>query len=168
MPVPFIAAALLAITLIAAFTDARSGLIPNWLTLPALVLAPPTHLVLGGTAAVLGSVLGCLICAAIPLFLFRAGAMGGGDVKLFACIGALAGPVLGLELQLIAYYVLVAVALVALAWRGELCAVLRRSWWLVVHRSHRALADANAFTTFRLGTPIFIATALRVAWEALR
>lgn len=167
MTPPFIATVLLALTSIAAITDARSGLIPNWLTLPVIVLVPPLQLALGGSTALLGSLAGLLVCAAIPLGLFRAGAMGGGDVKLLAGMGAIAGPLAGLELQLIAYQVLVVLALVALARRGQLKAVLLRSLQLLVRRSPGAPA-AEALTTFRLGAPILIATALRIGWELAR
>jgi Flp pilus assembly protein protease CpaA len=159
-----VAIALLGITLIAAFTDLRTGLIPNWLTLPVLVLTPPLQLVLGGASALLGSVLGALSCALIPLCLFRAGAMGGGDVKLLTGLGALAGPMMGLELQLLAYNLLVSFALVALARRGQLGAVLKRTWRLLALRSTpSSTIEPEAQATFRLGAPLFCATALHVA-----
>lgn len=164
MASPHIAIALLAITFIAAWTDTQSGLIPNWLTLPVIVSAPPLQLALGGTSSLAGSLLGGLVCALVPLFLFRAGAMGGGDVKLLCGIGALAGPLAGIEVQLLAYNVLVAFALTVLALRGELTAVLRRTWRLL-----RRLPEASEpHASFRLGIPIFVATAASLALQAWR
>lgn len=163
---------LLAITLVAAFTDVRTGLIPNWLTLPTLVLAPLVQLAFGGTHALAMSIIGCVVCALVPLCMFRAGAMGGGDVKLLSGIGALAGPLSGLEVQLLAYNVLVAFALIALALRGELRAVLRRTWRLLVRgpaqRDPEATDAREVLTTFRLGAPIFVAALALAALEVGR
>jgi len=157
-----IAIALLAITFIAAWIDARSGLIPNWLTLPVIASAPAAQLALGGTSSLVSSLLGAFICSLVPLLMFRLGAMGGGDVKLLCGLGALAGPLAGLELQLLAYTVLVVFALTVLALRGELFAVLRRSWRLV-RRVPPSQDSAEARTDFRLGIPIFVATAVTLA-----
>lgn len=172
MASPVLTLTLLAITFVAAFTDTRSGLIPNWLTLPALVIAPPLQLLLGGTTALACSLFGCVLCALVPLCLFRAGAMGGGDVKLLAAIGALAGPLPGLEVQLLAYNVLVAFALIVLAIRGELRATLARTWRLVARGRARRDPDAtdarDVLTTFRLGAPIFVATLTLFALEVKR
>jgi prepilin peptidase CpaA len=172
MTSPLISLALLAITLVAAFTDARTGLIPNWLTLPTLALAPLVQLAVGGSHALVMSLVGCVVCGLVPLCLFRAGAMGGGDVKLLSGIGALAGPLAGLEVQLLAYNVLVAFALIALALRGELRAVLRRTWRLLVRgRSQRdpeATGAPEVLTTFRLGAPIFVAALTSAALEVSR
>jgi prepilin peptidase CpaA len=163
---------LLAITFVAAFTDVRTGLIPNWLTLPTLALAPLVQLALGGTHALAMSIIGCVVCGLVPLCLFRAGAMGGGDVKLLSGIGALAGPLAGLEVQLLAYNMLVAFALIVLALRGELRAVLRRTWRLLVRgraaRDPEATDARDVLTTFRLGAPIFVAVLALTALEVVR
>jgi prepilin peptidase CpaA len=161
-----IAIALLAITFIAACTDTRSGLIPNWLTLPVIASAPAAQLALGGSNALVSSLLGGFVCALVPLMMFRLGAMGGGDVKLLCGLGTLAGPLAGLELQLLAYNVLVVFALTVLALRGELLAVLRRTWRLIRRAPASAGSTEAAHADFRLGVPIFVATAASLALEA--
>ena len=88
------------VTLVATVTDFRTGLIPNWLTLPALVLGVVAHAIGSGGRGALFAGLGVLICGATPLLFHRLGAMGGGDVKLFAALGALVGPGMGLESEL--------------------------------------------------------------------
>ena len=45
------------------------------------------------------SLLGAAVCAAVPLALWRAQAIGGGDVKLFAALGALLQTLVGVEAQ---------------------------------------------------------------------
>jgi prepilin peptidase CpaA len=97
---------------IAAVHDARRGHIPNWVV--GLGLA----LVLGGSIAAFSfsdgfaglgragsAALGFVACGAVPLLLFRLNALGGGDVKLLATIGAQLGPTLGLELSFAAFLV---------------------------------------------------------------
>ena len=118
---------LLLLTLGAAFTDARSGTIPNRLTLLCLVLAPLVHALRGGPGALAWSVAGAVACGLVPLAMFRRGAMGGGDVKLYAAVGALAGAQAGLELQLVSYMLAAGTAACWLLCRGELVPVLRRT-----------------------------------------
>ena len=84
---------LLAVVLLAAWTDVRDGKVYNWLTYPAAVAGlllnaafrPPG---LGLPQAALG-----LLVGFVPLFLaYAAGALGGGDVKLTGAVGAFLGP----------------------------------------------------------------------------
>ncbi|HET8939499.1 MAG TPA: A24 family peptidase, partial [Polyangiales bacterium] len=91
---------MLALSAIASVTDLRSGLIPNWLTLPALVLGPCMGAAFLGVRGAALSALGVLIAGGIPLLFHRLGGMGGGDVKLFAALGGLGGARLGLEIEL--------------------------------------------------------------------
>src|SRR4051812_4812829 len=81
-----------AITLTAAYTDIRSRIVPNWLIVAGLICGFGINAALTGWHGVLMSLLGFALALLIyvPLFLLRA--MGGGDVKLMAAIGALVGP----------------------------------------------------------------------------
>lgn len=170
MPFDPITLMLLVLTASAALTDARSGLIPNWLTLPVLASAPLAQLAHGGGPALGRSLLGVALCAAIPALLFRAGAMGGGDVKLLGAIGALAGPLRGLEIQLLAYHVLVLLACFTLACERRLMPVLLRTWRLLRSCLSRsgAQVEHEPNASFRLGVPIFVAACALIAIEAVR
>lgn len=93
----------LGVSTAAALTDWRTGQIPNWITVPPLVAAP---LVLGlsmGPAHALLSVVSATLCGLVPYIAFRSGGMGGGDVKLFAALGASTGMDLstGMRIQLV-------------------------------------------------------------------
>src|SRR5690242_18234513 len=84
--------ACVAITAVAAVTDTRTGHIPNWLTLPPLIIAPLLWGAHGGLwrvdgGSLVGSLLSMLGCALVPLLLFFKRACGAGDVKLFAAVG---------------------------------------------------------------------------------
>ena len=158
--------AILLVTAIAATTDVRSGLIPNWLTLPALVAAPALHAFLGDEGALQASLLGIAMCGLAPYLLFRAGALGGGDVKLFAAIGAIAGPALGLEAQILGLTAAAVYVLGRLAWRRTLGAVLRRAGRILVNPllppTRRRPVAHEELTEVRLGASIFVGTTLAV------
>lgn len=77
--------------LIASLYDLRTRRIPNMLTVPAIVFGLCLHAVRGGAAELGLAALAGLIGGGIFLLFFVAGGMGGGDVKLMAAVGCLAG-----------------------------------------------------------------------------
>lgn len=76
---------------VAAAIDARSRRIPNWLTF-GLILSGLAHAMAPLGAGIVLALGGLFAGAAIPLMLFGIGALGGGDVKLLAGVGAWLGP----------------------------------------------------------------------------
>jgi prepilin peptidase CpaA len=152
-------ASLLLLALYAAWSDARTGLIPNVATLSMLAIGPLAHLALGGPGGFLASLGAALGCAFVPLLLFRVGAMGGGDVKLFAAIGALVGLHAGIEIQLFGYMIGAAFALFSAARSGALVRTLRRACSLLARpftrSSQRSEPDAEPRTQ-RLGVPVLL------------
>ena len=154
-----------AVSGVAAGSDWRSSTIPNWLTLPPIAIAPVTYgLMLGPTHAV-QSLFAMLVSGAIPYVLFRQGAMGGGDVKLFAALGALTGfdPFFGMRIQLLSYLLAMLISLVSLASKGALWKSLRLAGTLAargVSRRPAELEAGNALTAIRMGGAIFVATTL--------
>jgi prepilin peptidase CpaA len=156
-----------ACSLVAAFTDWKSGRIPNWLTLPTMAGALVAQVALRGTWGATESLAGLLLCGGVPWLVFRASdgqAIGGGDVKLFGALGALLGPTAGLELELESLVLLLGAALVRLAFRGDLSALLRSVLRLVVRRFRNSSPDASpvALTEMRLGPAIALAAVLTV------
>jgi prepilin peptidase CpaA len=110
----------------AAFCDWRRGEIPNWLTLPPIVVAPFAYGLAFGIESALHSAAAAFLCALVPYILFRRGAMGGGDVKVFSALGAIAGfdLLVGVEIQLGALVVAMLIACGTLAWHGALLSTL--------------------------------------------
>lgn len=108
-----------ALVIAAAICDIASRHIPNWLTLGALLLGLGLHtavgIVDGGFAgAARGaaqSAAGVLVCGLVPVISFARNQMGGGDVKLFAAIGALCGPALGFDVEAFTFLVLMGAVL---------------------------------------------------------
>ncbi len=102
----FFLIAAVVVTLVAAVVDHRTGHIPNPLTLGPLAVAPLVHAFVTAAhthSAVLSvrslgfSLLAALLCALLPLAMYRSAGMGGGDVKLFAAVGAITNVFVGLH-----------------------------------------------------------------------
>ena len=72
-------------------SDLRSARIPNWLTYSGLVAALVLRFAVLGWVGLKSGAVGLLVAGGLFLILFIMGAMGGGDLKLMACVGAWAG-----------------------------------------------------------------------------
>jgi len=96
-------ALVVAFAVAAAISDVRWRKIPRWATVAAALAGLVFHAVFGGLQS---SALAMLIAFAIGLLFFQLKAIGGGDVKLIAALGAL----LGLERWLFAMEIAVLVA----------------------------------------------------------
>ena len=72
-------------------SDLRSARIPNWLTYSGLLVALLLRIGVLGWSGFKSGVVGLLVAGVLFLILFVIGAMGGGDVKLMASVGAWAG-----------------------------------------------------------------------------
>jgi prepilin peptidase CpaA len=167
---------------VAAWTDTRSGHIPNWLTLGALALGLVGHTVVGwrfgdgwhdGLAEGGEALGGALLCSLVPLLMYWRGAIGGGDVKLFAALGALCQPMAGLEVETYSFIAAALIAPAKLAYQGMLFKTLGRSLALVGNAfrrpERRREIPAEVMTWFRLGPAIFLGTAatLLTHWGSL-
>jgi prepilin peptidase CpaA len=160
----------LLVTLIAAITDTRTGRIPNWLTLPLLVAGPLAAGLGGGLQPAILASIGILVCGLVPLLLFLREAMGGGDVKLLAALGGWLGPIAGIEVQFIAFTLVVFVVMAKMAWDGQLFAMLRNVMTASGHlflpkRYHRPL-EPTLLTHMRMGASIFMATVVSLGLRA--
>jgi prepilin peptidase CpaA len=72
-------------------SDLRSARIPNWLTYSSLLTALVLRVAVLGWVGLKSGTVGLLVAGGIFLVLFVMGAMGGGDLKLMASVGAWAG-----------------------------------------------------------------------------
>lgn len=160
----------LTVAALAALTDVLRGKIPNWLTTPALVGAVLAHGTLGAklggisgaASAAAWSVVGALLCALPLVPLVARGAIGGGDIKLFAALGALTHPMNGLAIEVHALVIAAVFALGQLAYRGVLFDTLGRTCVYVSNalRRKQASAPPSLLTCFRLGPSVFVGTLL--------
>jgi prepilin peptidase CpaA len=165
-------------TLTAGAIDYRTGHIPNRLVAYGAALGVCLHFavhvgllrapgqpwleLLAGAAA--NVVMGVLACSAVPLLLYRAKAIGGGDVKLLAGVGAWAGPVLGLEVELYAFVAAAIYAPARLAYQGQLLRLLGNSALLLTNpflpKARRRELPASLLTELRFGPAVFVGTLL--------
>lgn len=163
------------VTAVAAWTDWRTGRIPNWLTfgaaalglllrvLPWLVARGPSQAFL----ALLVALAGAAVCSVIPVLLFWKGGIGGGDVKLFAALGIICSPELGLLVETYAFIVALLLAPAWLLYRGTLLKTLKQAVTLACSpfmrkREQRQIATED-LAWFRLGPAIFLGTLLAVS-----
>jgi prepilin peptidase CpaA len=110
---------------IAGWTDWRSRRIPNWLTVPALLLGIAANsLALGWSGAkesLLGAGLGLGLL--LPFVLVRS--LGGGDWKLVGALGAFLGPPRLIAVLVVTIFVAGAMAVVLVVWKRRVGHTLR-------------------------------------------
>lgn len=115
--------ALLAV--LAGYTDWRSRRIPNWLTVPGLVLGLVVNSLSSGWSgakdSLLGAGLGLLLL--LPFVLLRA--LGAGDWKLIGALGAFLGPQNLITVLLAAILVAGLMALILVIWKNRFLQTLR-------------------------------------------
>ena len=161
------------IAAIAAAFDLRTGEIPNWVTLGPLLLAPIAHVVFalvkhwtGHEAAIEGasSLLGAIACVLVPALLYRQDAIGGGDVKLLAAIGALLNWRLGLEAEMYSFFAAGLIAPAFLAYEGKLFRTLKNTALLglnpLLPKRKRRKVEPTLLTWLRFAPAIFLGTSL--------
>jgi prepilin peptidase CpaA len=154
-------AALLTV-LVASVTDLRDGRIPNWLTFPTMLAGLLGNAILRGFAGASESLIGIVLCTLVPGIVYqfsRGQGIGGGDIKLFAALGALLGPMQGLEVELSAFLLLGLFAMFRLAFLGQLGRTLKRSIFVAAGLFIKSLRERVALTeapmtTLRMGPAI--------------
>lgn len=124
---------------IAGYTDWRSRRIPNWLTIPFLLLGIAVNSLVGGWAgtkdSLLGAGLGLVLL--LPFVIIRA--LGAGDWKLVGALGAFVGPRPLMLVLVVTILVNGVIALGMIVWKKR----LRQT----IHNFGRMLA---AFATMQL------------------
>src|SRR5689334_9105557 len=82
---------LVPLAVIVIYYDVRYRRIPNPFVLATLITGLTLNFALGGIQGGLNSIGGCVLAFVLMLMLHVFGAMGAGDVKLFAAIGSVIG-----------------------------------------------------------------------------
>jgi prepilin peptidase CpaA len=139
--------------------------IPNWLTLPALMIAFSLAFC-GLSVSPFDAALGAGLALAVGFLLFAAGVIGAGDVKAAMVLGVLWGPK---TLAAAGIWMLAAggvMALLLLTLRGglpELLARWTRSVWLTVRTGRIHYLPPGANSVARMGLPFAVAMGLGAA-----
>lgn len=127
---------LFAMLLCAAATDVRARRIPNWLTFSMILAGVGQSLLPIRTVGPADAMLGFLTGFGLTVILFVLGAVGGGDVKLLAGIGAWIGPGPTLAVFAVEAILGAAIVLVQAVRQGRLSTLLRNSTVLAINLAH--------------------------------
>jgi prepilin peptidase CpaA len=120
-----ILAGAVALALVAGWTDLRSRRIPNWLTMPALLIGVAANVAVSGWSglktSLIGAVLGLVLL--LPFVLLRS--LGAGDWKLAGALGAFVGRELLVDLLIASVFVAGIMALVLVIYKGRVRQTVR-------------------------------------------
>jgi prepilin peptidase CpaA len=121
----------LGVTLLAGLVDFRTRRIPNWLTIPALILGISMHILVAGWPGAKTSLegAGLALLLLLPLVLLRG--LGAGDWKLMGAVGAFLGPLMFLFVLLGSILVSGLMAIVAILRTQRVAETLHNMWVLV-------------------------------------
>jgi prepilin peptidase CpaA len=110
---------------IAGGTDFRSRRIPNWLTVPGLLVGVALNGALGGWAGLKTSLLGAGVglLLLLPFVLVRS--LGAGDWKLAGALGAFVGPSILMDLLLASVFVAGVMAVILVIYKKRVRQTLR-------------------------------------------
>jgi prepilin peptidase CpaA len=133
LPTPAIRVLLTAMVILAAFFDIRQHRVPNWLTLPGVLLgiALNTFLSFFAMAGLLYSLKGMALAFAVYFVLYLLRGMGAGDVKLMAAVGAAAGWQNWLGILFLTAILGGAVALILATSKGRIRRTFQNMWLLL-------------------------------------
>jgi prepilin peptidase CpaA len=124
---------MLVLIVLAALWDLRSRRIPNWLNGILILSGLASSLIVGVPVSPTWSILGLVVGFAIPFVLFVMGAVGGGDVKLLAGVGAWLGPFGVFKVFVVECLVGLVIVLIQSAKQRRLSALFRNSAVLTVN-----------------------------------
>jgi prepilin peptidase CpaA len=162
--------------LVAGWTDWRWRRIPNWLTVPALLLGIGANCVAGGWAGAKESLLGAGLGLGLllPFVLIRS--LGAGDWKLAGALGAFLGPSRMITVLLGTVLVAGLMAVVVIIWKKRVGQTLRNLGHLVaaLFRLHLPGPEVSLDNPESSKIPFGVAMAVAVvlytvgrAWQAL-
>jgi prepilin peptidase CpaA len=167
---------LVVMLLVASVLDLRERRIPNWLTLSLLVGGMVQAGLGSGTVSPASSGLGILVGFVLMFLPFALGALGGGDVKLLAAVGAWLGPMPTVGVFAAAAVVGMIIVLAQCALTGRLSTLFRNSSMLAMNVvSVRHLGPSHLESTasecrsvekpLPYAIPILLGTVLVLAWH---
>jgi prepilin peptidase CpaA len=169
-PAILVGAELLAVA--AGWTDLRSRRVPNWLTVPGLLLGLALNVAFGGWSGLKTSLMGAGLGLALLLPFVMLNSLGAGDWKFAGALGAFTGPELLVDMLLASVFVAGAMALILVIYKGRLVETIRNIGHIVISLvtfrlpgSHVTLDNPNALKIPK-GVAIAITVVLYgILWE---
>lgn len=151
--------------IVCAVTDLRRQRIPNWITLPLIIMGITVHSFSSGWSGFLFGVKGCGLGFLLFFVPYVLGGMGAGDVKLLSAVGAVTGPAGILQAFFYIAFIGGAYALLAIirrqglrAFVGQHFRSLRDFLATGYYASPTELTIANKRARFGYGIPIALGT----------
>ena len=131
MKTPLLVGAVI-LAVIAGWTDLRSRRIPNWLTVPGVLIGVAGSTALTGWAGLKSSLLGAALGLALllPFVLLRS--LGAGDWKLAGALGAFTGPAVLVDLLLGSVFVAGIMAAALVIYKGRVLQTMRNIGHILV------------------------------------
>ncbi|MDB4934340.1 MAG: Type prepilin peptidase TadV/CpaA [Labilithrix sp.] len=160
------------VVLVAVASDIATRRIPNLVTLGGLVVGLAVHAASGfvesgfsgGLRGVGFALLGAVACGIVPFLAWKKGEMGGGDVKLFAAIGALVGPALGFDVEARTFAFSLLVLFPYRLIRHRAVSVALRNMRIGVVNVFRARASREPYVDGPKLPPVILAPAIGIAF----
>ena len=169
-PIPYsLEALLLVLVLTAAIFDFLYRRIPNWLVVGGFAGGVLLRIVTGGWHGAIESAGGFVCAFAVYLIFYALRAMGAGDVKLMAAVGAIAGPVNWFSIFILTSIIGGILAILLLSVKGGLQHAMNNVYLIVIeimhgrapHRAEPALDVGNqSAVTLPHGITIAIGTCM--------
>ena len=117
---------LLPLAIIITYYDVRYRRIPNAFVLATLTSGVAINLIFGGLTGLYQSLAGCALAFTLMFLLHVFGAMGAGDVKLFAAVGAVTGAPLVLQTFVVVILTGGLLAVITIARAGVVITTMQR------------------------------------------
>jgi Flp pilus assembly protein protease CpaA len=143
----------------AAWTDARRHRIPNVVTYTGLILVLVAQWRQAGSEGVQDALAGAVCCGGVLFLAWLPGAIGGGDVKLAAVMGAAFGWINGLAALLWMFTLAAAWMLSWSVWQDGAAVTCRRVLGRPLPATHAAKQDSTSVAPAALAAAIFILSA---------
>ena len=150
------------LALVAGFTDLRSRRIPNWLTVPGLVVGIAGNGIIGGWSglktSLLGAGLGLLLL--LPFVFLRS--LGAGDWKLAGALGAIVGPGILADLLMLSVFVAGVMAIALIIYKRRFMQTMRNIAGILAAmvRLHMPAAEVSLDNPQSLKVPYGVALAV--------
>jgi prepilin peptidase CpaA len=130
-----------AIAIAAAIFDLRHRRIPNWLTYSGIVLGMGLRSYFYGWRGLGSSLTGLAVTGGVFFVLYMLHAMGAGDIKLLAAVGAFAGPKDGLVVLMATAIAGAMMGVIYALYRGRLATTLKNVGSLTSHHVRSGLQE---------------------------
>jgi prepilin peptidase CpaA len=150
---PVILAGAVLLSVVAGWTDLRSRRIPNWLTVPGLIVGIAANTVLSGWSGLTDSLLGAGLAMALllPFWLLRS--LGAGDLKFAVALGAFTGPGRLVNMLVVSVFVAGVMAMALVIYKRRFLQTLRNIGHILISLvtfrlpgSHVTLDNPDALT----------------------